>query len=343
MNNYTESKLSNTLVRGFWLFLSVFTSAPIAIGYGVLLRAIMGGGLFGYTLPADIRDVLGTLTAAFMLLGPFAIGVLTVAFAPSEWRQSIVYALVMSLINCTLWVLVVLILNLEVAICLAMALPIILPLAILGGLSMWVVFRVWHGLRGQLSAVAVFVLLPYLIAPIESRLPIEDSFHTVETVLVIKADPQTIWQTMIRVPAIQPSERDFRLFHALGMPWPVEAVLDRDGLGGVRFAKYEGGLQLQEPITAWQPNQTFSFDIVVVEPERLPPPYNGLGGPAFAPLNATFILEPLGPGQTRVRLISQHRLTTRFNAYGGLWTEFFMADIQNHILHVIQVRAEAGP
>jgi hypothetical protein len=44
----------------------------------------------------------------------------------------------------------------------------------------------------------------------------------------------------------------------------------------------------------------------------------------------------------RRRLISQHRLRTRFNTYGGWWTAFFMADLQNHIWQVMRSRAEAA-
>jgi hypothetical protein len=147
---------------------------------------------------------------------------------------------------------------------------------------------------------------------------------------------------MVRVPEIQQAERDFRLYQLFSLPWPMEAMLDHDGLGGVRFARYENGMTFHEPITDWQLNRRFSFEINVFEPEKLPMPYNMISSPMFDTLSGTFIIEPLDTETVRLHLISQHRLSTRFNAYGGFWTEWMMSDLQNHILHVIKTRAEAG-
>jgi hypothetical protein len=39
---------------------------------------------------------------------------------------------------------------------------------------------------------------------------------------------------------------------------------------------------------------------------------------------------------------STHRLSARFNAYSGLWTDFIMRDVQTAILKVLKRRCEAG-
>ncbi len=339
MSTETPLPSSNTFTKVIWLCLSIFTSAPIAVGYGLLLRLLIG--IPGFDLPPEWRSPLGALSAAFLFLVPLAIGGLTVAFAPAEWRTSPLYAVGMPLVNCCLWAGVVLALNWEVFICILMALPLILPLAIVGGLLTWLVFKVLGALRTRTYAVAIFVILPYLLAPIESRFPLQDSFQTVETIATIHAAPAAVWRNVIRVPEIQPGERDFRLFHVMGAPWPMEATLAQEGLGGLRAARYENGLRWAGPVTVWQPDQTVSFDIHILDPETLPPPYTGLGK-ALDFQKATFMIEPLAEGGVRLHLMSNHRLTTRFNDYGGLWTRFFVNDIQGHILQVIKLRAEAG-
>jgi hypothetical protein len=43
-----------------------------------------------------------------------------------------------------------------------------------------------------------------------------------------------------------------------------------------------------------------------------------------------------------LHLSSRHRLSTRFNFYAGVWTDFIMHDLQQAILSVIRQRAEAG-
>ena len=113
-----------------------------------------------------------------------------------------------------------------------------------------------------------------------------------------------------------------------------------EGVGGIRYARYENDLAFAEPVTVWEPNRKLGFDIKIVEPERLPMPLNGIGGPAFDLLRGEFFIEPLADGQIRLRLRSEHRLTTRFNQYGSLWTRFFLNDFQAYILGVIKARAE---
>jgi hypothetical protein len=51
-------------------------------------------------------------------------------------------------------------------------------------------------------------------------------------------------------------------------------------------------------------------------------------------------VEPLSHGQTRLRLTSHHRLSTRFNAYAAWWSEKIMNQIQGSILEVIKQRCE---
>jgi hypothetical protein len=331
---------SSTLVRLFWLALSIFTSAPIAILYGLGTR-ILFGGIPGIKLPDAIAEPIGALSVAFLFLVPLAIGVLTVAFAPAEWRTSIWYAIAMPLLNCMLWSTVVAFLLWEAAVCVIMALPIVLPLAVVGGLIMWTVFKVMHNMRGQVSAVALIVILPYILGPIESRFPVENSIHSVESTVIIHASPDVVWRNIVRVPAIQPSERDFRIFHLVGVPWPVEATLTHDSASGLRAARYDNGLRWSGPVIDWQPNQTVAFEIHIQDSALLPGPYNGFGH-AFDFQDARYTLEPLANGDIRLHLMSHNTLTTRFNAYGSFWTSFFVNDIQEHILHVIKLRAEAG-
>ncbi len=336
----TTQPTPNLLSRSIWLALSIFTSAPIAILYGLGTR-ILFGGVPGIKPPDEIAQPLSALSVAFMFLVPLAIGVLTVAFAPAEWRTSIWYALLMPLLNCMLWSVVVALLLWEAAICVLMALPIVLPLAIFGGLVMWAIFKVWHNMRGQVSAVALFVLLPYLVAPIESHFPVQNSIHQVESTIIIHAAPAVIWRNIVRVPEIQPEERDFRWFHVLGVPWPVEATLEHDGAGALRAARYDNGLHWNGPVLDWQPNRTVAFAIHIQDIAALPAPYNSIG-PDFNFIDARYIIEPLSNGDVRLHLVSENRLTTRFNDYGTLWTSFIIDDIQSHIMHVIKLRAEAG-
>lgn len=309
------------------------TSLLLAVGYGLLLRYMFDNEPNG--------TVVITLSLAFLLLGPLAMGALAVWFAPRPVRTDWGKVIGIGALACLLWLMVVLLLAWEVAICIVMALPIVLPMTVLGSVLVCALTR-RQGTRSQLnvSLLGLLLLAPYLAGPLEQRFPLTTTTQQVETTVTIAADAATVWANIIRVPPIQPSEREFRLYHLAGFPWPAEATMTVEGVGGVRYAHYENGLAFTEPVTAWEPNRTLRFDIQIVEPERLPMPLNGIGGPFFDVLRGEFVVEPLAANQVRLHLSSEHRLTTRFNRYGIVWTRFFLNDFQAYILGVVKARAE---
>ena len=69
-------------------------------------------------------------------------------------------------------------------------------------------------------------------------------------------------------------------------------------------------------------------------------PWQEIGGRYFDVTAAGYRIEPLENGHVRLHLSSTHRLTTRFNSYGLLWTRWGLAEFQDEILHVLKARAE---
>lgn len=317
-----------------WIGFSTLVSLLLAVGYGVLLRYLF------HSEPSGALMV--TLSLAFLLLGPLAMGALAVWFAPLAVRTAWRAVIGIGALACLLWLVVVLLLAWEVALCIAMALPIVLPMTILGSVIVGVLAR--RGVARQQfhsSILGLLLLAPYVAGPLEQRFPHATTIQRVETTITIQADAETVWRNIIRVPPIQPNERDMRLYHLAGFPWPEEATMAGEGVGGVRYAHYENGLAFAEPVTAWEPYRTFSFDIQIIEPEKLPMPWNGIGGPYFDVLHGQFLIEPQRANEVRLHLSSKHRLTTRFNGYGVLWTRLFLNDFQAYILGVVKTRAEA--
>jgi len=134
-------------------------------------------------------------------------------------------------------------------------------------------------------------------------------------------------------------------FATLGIPRPLEASLDRNGVGALRTARFRGGITFRERITLWQPNERLGFSIAVV-PESIVPglldQHVRVGSEHFDVTWGEFRLAAAEPGRTRLVLLSRHRLSTRFNAYAGLWTDAVMRDLQERICEVIARRAEAA-
>jgi hypothetical protein len=273
---------------------------------------------------------------------PIAIGALTVFFAPQKYRTSWVYALFMPWVPCLLLGGLVLLFGWEFIICVVMALPIFLTMASFGGLVVAAIFKNSENKKLQNTMLGAVLLLPYLVTPLEKRLPPPVSIRTVETQIEIQANPETVWRNVIAVPEIREAEQSFGFFHLIGLPRPVEATLSHEGIGGIRSASFEEGLTFTETINHWENQRSIRFQIKV-NPGAAPvrAPLNQIGGKYLDVFEGGFLIEPVGNDRVILHLSSQHRLATTFNFYGGLWTDWVMRDLQNYILRVIKARSEA--
>ncbi|MCB9137729.1 MAG: hypothetical protein H6642_05210 [Caldilineaceae bacterium] len=316
--------------------MSVGAGLPIALIYGLFIRWLFGQeGAAGW---------LTTLSLGFLLFLPLVIGALTVGLAPGAWREQRAFVLFMPWLAVVIIVAVIGLLQWEAVICIVMALPLFLPLASLGG---WL-FRLKHdddpdrSPPAELLAIALLALLPLIVAPLESRLPQPDSYHVVANSIVIDAPVAVVWANIASVPLITPDEQGFSFFHLLGLPKPLEATLTYPGVGGVRHATFEQHLTFVETVTEWDEPRRLSFSILADRDPELPPHLKQIGGRYLDILDGTYEIEPLTDGAVRLHLSSRHRLSTRFNVYGSLWTNAIMSDLQSYILRIIKARAEAG-
>ena len=300
--------------------------------YGIAARLV-----FDEKTPAFFAPVFVAMSVAFLFLVPVALGVVTVylaAPARGPWRWVVWVFLPWG--TCLLCLAAAAALALEGAICIAMAAPIFLAFSSVGGVAAGLLLREEASAPG--SIVACVALLPFVVAPLEHRLPSTTQTHVVETRTLIHATPEAVWKNVVRVPAITPAELPSSMFERIGIPRPLEATLDRDGVGALRTARFEGDLTFEETVTDWEPDRTLAFSIAVdratLSP-RLLDHHVAVGGEYFDVLTGRFVLEPAGDGQVLLRLVSVHRLSTRFNGYAALWTDRIMADLQSRICAVI--------
>lgn len=305
--------------------------------YGATFRALFGAG--------HLQTAFGVMTLAFIFVVPFALGYLTVAIGERErpwgWLARIVAPMLTAVVTLTAGLL----LAWEGLICVVLWLPLTAILAILGGLTAAIVGLLTRRRQTRTVAMCVVAGLPLLVAPVEKLRHLPQEVRPVHTAMDIAADPAVIWRAISRVRAFEPAEHGFAWTHAIGFPRPVEATLEGEGVGAVRHASFEGGVVFVERVTAWEPGQRLAFT-VHADPNAIPmrtlDQHVTVGGEYFDVLEGEYRLEALGPGLVRLHLTSRHRLSTRFNAYARLWTDFVMADIQRYILARLKMRAEAG-
>ncbi len=309
--------------------------------YGIVLRGIIGNSAITQWITAHDRfGVSGIMTVSFLVLGPFIIGFLSVSRVEPKSPMTVLEWIYVPWFSVGLMMLATMLFSWEGFICVAMAMPIALVVASLGGVTAGVYMRKRRVSGTTLSCMAV---LPFLIAPIEARLAVPDQTRTVASEIRIHASPETVWRNIERVPAIAPTELETNWTHRIGFPRPVEATLSFEGVGGVRHASFERGLMFIETVTAWEPEQRLAFSIKADSaniPTTTLDEHVTIGGRYFDVLDGEYSLEPLANGDVMLHLVSHQRLSTDFNGYAGLWTDAVMQNLQTSILKVIQHRCE---
>lgn len=311
----------------------------VAVGIG-LLYGLSSRFVFEVNM---VQHGQGLLSLGFLVLMPLGLGALTAHCTPrtvGAW-QRLGWAPLLAVL---LFLAVALLFHLEGLICLLLIGPLFSVLAVVGAFS----YKLLADRRPRRSdktlVVGAFALLPFVVAPIEQQFADPDDFRRVENVILIQAPAEVVWQHIIRVAPIGAAELGPSLMDDIGFPRPIEATLTHEGVGGVRHATFERGVEFIETVDEWQPLRRLSFSIVPNTATIPPTTFDEhviVGGRFFDVLRGTYELHPAGPGRTRLVLHSRQRLSTRLNPYAGLWTDYVMHEIQRRILAVLKRRCEA--
>ncbi|MCB1159626.1 MAG: hypothetical protein H7A25_12435 [Leptospiraceae bacterium] len=281
------------------------------------------------------------MTWGFVFILPFSLGVITVYFASEKRQNSLAFRILMPWVSATVSLLLTIVTGLEGTICMIMALPIYLFMSSIGGVLTGIYLNHNSNRPNRLVFLSIFLFLPFTEARIENNFPLITEIRTVHSTIDIKANSKTVWSHITRIPKI--TEKQSGLFYTMGFPKPVEATLSHDGVGGIREAKFERGLMFLETITVWEENKRLIFTIKS-DPEKTPlttlDPHVVVGGDYFDTLLGKYEIEILDNNTIRLHLESKFRISTRFNFYAHLWSDFLMRDIQENILRVIKERCE---
>jgi len=283
------------------------------------------------------------MSFSFLFLGPFIAGIITVAQGSDKEPWTIGECIVNPWIPIAFNLALVIAIAWEGIICAVFIVPPAMISASLGGLAAGAVQRHLHR-RAARNTMYCLAAVPLILAMVETRLDQPLQTRTVSSAILIHAPAPVIWRNIERVRAIAPSELRPSWANAIGFPRPIEATLSFEGVGGVRNASFERGLNFIETVTAWEPGRRIGFTIradTAHIPSTTLDEHVTVGGRFFDVLTGEYLLEPQPNGDTLLRLNSQERLSTDFNLYAALWSDAVMSDMQANILHVIRSRCEA--
>lgn len=320
-------------------------SVAIILGaaYGIFIRVLLHPPAFLHIQSGGALDAgSGVMTSGFLFFLPVVMGWITIANTSADGTHHWARWIFLPWITILLADLGLFLAFVEGIICLVFAIPVTLLFGSIGGIAAGLTHRA-RFLRSRATTICL-AILPLLISAAEVQRQSPLDLRTVHNSIVIHATPETVWNNIKRVPAIQPSEIRATWTHRIGFPLPVEATLDHERVGGVRHASFEHGLLFIETVTRWEPNHDLAFTIAA-DTAHIPPTtldeHVTIGGRYFDVLNGEYRLETLADGAILLHLTSQERLNTDFNGYAHLWTDAVMSDLQQSILEVVKHRCES--
>lgn len=320
-----------------------WTKARSAAAITAAVIILIYGAFFRWAFTWDLMEAAGgVVSLAFIFSVPVSCGAISVAigrmFGSEKWW---IHGVVIPAGAVVAGLVLTLIFKIEAAICVVMAMPIVIGGTVIGGLLAHVLLP-RDSSRGRLQ-VTFAVFLPLIAAWVEGSMHWPSETKAITNTIEIDAPAELIWPEIASVEAIPQDRIRDRWIYWIGFPKPIAATLDHPRVGGVRIATFERDVSFFEEVTEWDPPRSLSFSIHA-DPEFIPQSafdrHILVGGRFYDVLDGTYRIEPLGPGRCRLHLTSNHRLTTRFNAYAAWWSMQIMDQIQGSILEVIRERAE---
>jgi uncharacterized membrane protein YhaH (DUF805 family) len=225
--------------------------------------------------------------------------------------------------------------------CILMAAPLAMGIAMAGTFLGYSVQRI-HRERARSTLLGVLLALPLLLGAEEATRP-EPPLQAVCSSVEIDAPPDRVWRHVVRFTEIPPPEE---LIFRTGLSYPVRAEIVGRGAGAVRHCVFTTG-PFVEPITAWEEPRRLAFGVTSQPapmeewtpwPSIHPPHLEG----CFVSRRGQFLLEPLPGGRTRLEGTTWYTHELFPTVYWGLWSDAIIHQIHGRVLRHVKRLAEAA-
>jgi len=359
---------------GFPLWLVILFFVPIGnLAFFLLLSLVpaRGSGVrAGFGRPSAVgsfipRDKLGSAAMAVALTGlvgalatylgvqrlgtygwgvfvalPFCFGLLSVLTYSYHEPRTLTSCLGVATISVGIVALALFAFAIEGLVCIIMALPIAMPLALLGGLVGFLAQRHQSFPREAPTAMLLVLLAPLGVMTSETISPSEAHRTSVRTTIRIDAPSERVWANLVSFPdVVQPPAALFRL----GVSYPIRAAITGEGVGALRECLFSTGTFV-EKIDVWEEERRLGFTVVSspesmreLSPYNIHPPH--LDG-YFVPEPAEFRLSTNADGTTQLEGISWYRNRMWPSAYWRLWSDAVLHQVHLRVFEHIKERSE---
>jgi uncharacterized membrane protein YhaH (DUF805 family) len=325
--------LSKSSRGAFWLPNSVFASASLAVGASVLL-AIVGAVLS--------TTVLREYGWGLFVGVPFCMGFIGSLIHGARQPRRLAESVLVALASVAIAGAGLLALAFEGVICLVMAAPLALVLAVMGAVAGHMIQSTRRAyVSPQLLCVPVLAL-PLMFASEKLRSGPAPLLEVV-TAIEVNAAPEAVWKHVVEFTELSPPTE---VLFKLGIAYPIRAEIRGRGPGAIRNCVFSTG-PFVEPIEVWDEPRLLSF-FVTSNPAPLQEwtPYHKIH-PAhlngfLVSDHGQFRLIPLPGGRTRLEGTTWYRHNMWPVRYWEIWSGQIIHAIHRRVLLHIKHLAEVG-
>jgi len=227
--------------------------------------------------------------------------------------------------------------------CLAMALPLALPLAWLGGAIAWSIQNRRAARQGIGGIVLLLILFPPAVMYAEHIIAPEPPLIAVRTSVDIDAPPESVWRHVVSFAELPPpTEWIFQT----GIAYPIRATIQGSGAGAIRRCEFSTGPFI-EPIEVWDEPRLLRFAVTEnPAPMEEWTPYNKVEPEHLKNFlvskKGQFQLTALPGGRTHLEGTSWYTHNLWPAGYWQAWSDFIIHRIHQRVLVHIKMLAEAG-
>ncbi|HUR37813.1 MAG TPA: SRPBCC family protein [Terriglobales bacterium] len=229
----------------------------------------------------------------------------------------------------------------EGAICLLMAAPLAIPLAMAGAAIGRFAMLAAVGSRQAATIIPMLILVLPGITQWEGATSTVPQSLQVQTVVEIDAPPETVWRNVVTFSELPPAQE---WYFKMGIAYPQRATITGTGVGAVRHCEFSTGAFV-EPITHWEAPRRLAFGVTSQPPAmhelsfaKIEPPH--IADRYLKSEQGEFRLEPLPGGGTRLTGTTWYTLRFWPNDYWRLWSDAIIHRIHLRVLNHIKTLSE---
>lgn len=319
-----------------YTFLDSFSLIPES-DFGSAVVGVLISSLVSVGLTYISANLLQSYGIGLFIGVPFLSGLLSTSIFSSRHNRSLKECLAVSMTSVVILGGFIFAFAMEGFICLAMAAPIGLALAAVGGTIGY--FCQLQKVENK-SPILCFAVLPLVIVA-EWFLPMMPERYSASTELEISAPIETVWKNVVEFSELPSPEE---IIFKSGIAYPIKARIEGKGVGAIRYCEFSTG-PFVEPITVWNEPNLLKFTVTKTPPPMQEwSPYSGIK-PAhisgfFESKEGQFVLEKIDEQHTKLIGTTwfEHRIFPQF--YWNMWSRPILHTIHERVLRHIKVLSE---